>query len=67
MFRMRGAKTALPMHLPGVVLGNVLERLHNMIQRDNLHESLLDVRWLKILQQLFGTDILADNNGSRSM
>ena len=67
MFRMRGAKTAHPMYLPRVVFGKVLEGLHNMIKHDNLHVSLLHVRWLKILQQVFRTDVLTNNNDSCSI
>jgi len=47
--------------LPGVVLSKVLERLRNMIKHGNLRVSLLHVRWLKILQQVFRNDILTDN------
>jgi hypothetical protein len=67
MFRMRGAKTALPVYLPGAVLSKVLERLRNKKKNDNLRMSLLHGRWLKILQQVFRTDILTKNSDSCSI
>jgi hypothetical protein len=38
--------------------------LHNMNKHDNLLISVLHVRRLKILQQVFRTDVLTNNNDS---